>query len=96
MGNKHHRNSQMSDPLWSDRQIEILKSMRDNLSCDDRDLLNKTMIGSLPFEYIGHVCELLNGEFLMNGINEHFEATPYGKEVEAILDIVNRPRLTVD
>lgn len=48
---------------------------------------------SLSFDEIEQVCELLSREFHMKGIDEDFEANVYGKEIEAIIDIVNRPRL---
>lgn len=42
---------------------------------------------------IERACDALSGEFHMNGIDENFEATEYGRLVEALLDVVNRPRL---
>jgi hypothetical protein len=43
---------------------------------------------------IDEACLALNDEYLLNGIDEEFEATDYGKEIEDLIDIVNRPRLT--
>lgn len=48
---------------------------------------------SLGFDEIEEACDLLSEEFHMNGIDESFEANDYGKEVEELIDVVNRPRL---
>lgn len=49
---------------------------------------------NLNFDEIEEVCDLLSGEFLMNGIDRNFEANNYGKEVQDLMDIVNRPRIS--
>ncbi|WSG73674.1 hypothetical protein U8P80_20030 [Rhizobium beringeri] len=49
--------------------------------------------GNLSFEQIEEACDLLSGAFHMNGIDENFEPNDYGKEIEALIDVVNRPRL---
>lgn len=45
-----------------------------------------------PLE-IDELCELISNEFMMNGIEESFEPNGYGRELEKLLDSVNRDRL---
>jgi hypothetical protein len=78
-------------PNLTKRQKAILTKVfkGKNVPCLIRDIENN----NLNFDQIEEACNLLGGEFLMNGIDENFEATSYGIEVEALLDVVNRPRL---
>jgi hypothetical protein len=39
------------------------------------------------------MCSIISDEFLLNGITKDFEANEYGKELENILDNINRSRL---
>jgi hypothetical protein len=39
------------------------------------------------------LCDLISNEFMLNGIQESFEPNDYGKELERLLDAVNRGRL---
>lgn len=52
--------------------------------------------GALNPEEIDLLCELISNEFMMNGILESFEPNEYGKELETLLDSINRPRLQGD
>ena len=75
----------------TERQKAILTA-----AMKDRDVVHwitAIQAGSLSFEQIEEVCELLSGEFHMHGIDESFEPNDYGREVEALIDLVNRPRL---
>ncbi len=47
----------------------------------------------LTFPQIEYVCSKLLADFHMNGIDANFEANSYGKTIEDLIDIVNRPRL---
>ncbi len=42
---------------------------------------------------IDELCELISNEFMMNGIQESYEPNEYGRELEKLLDAVNRGRL---
>lgn len=47
----------------------------------------------LTMDEISSACDFLSNEFHMEGIDENFEATEYGKEVKHLLDVINAPRL---
>lgn len=72
-------------------QVEILEQV-----FKDRDAAQ--WIAAIEHESLNpgqveEACDLLSGEFHMNGIDQNFEATSYGKQIELLLDLVNRPRL---
>jgi hypothetical protein len=75
----------------TDRQKMVLAQIfkDENLEC----LIGKIENESLIFSEIEKACDLISGEFHMKGIDANFEANEYGVEVEALLDVVNRPRL---
>ncbi|MEA9393598.1 hypothetical protein SJI19_24275 [Acerihabitans sp. TG2] len=56
-------------------------------------LAEKLFYGTISSDEIGELCELISNEFLMNGIEENFEPNSYGRELEALMDVVNRRRL---
>lgn len=72
-------------------QIEIIKNVFKNV--DVAAFIRRAKNGELSESEIEESCHALNEEFLLHGIDEEFEATDYGKEVENLLDIINRPRL---
>ena len=51
------------------------------------------MAGTLRPEEIDLLCKLISNEFMMNGIQESFEPNDYGRELETLLDVINRSRL---
>lgn len=57
-------------------------------------LLAEKLINEIisPYE-IDELCELISNEFMMNGIQESYEPNDYGRELEKLLDAVNRGRL---
>ena len=75
----------------TNRQIEIVKKvfLGDNFN----SFIIRIERNELHLQEIEEACLVLNKEFLMNGIDEEFEATSYGKEIEDVIDIINRPRL---
>lgn len=77
--------------VMTERQKAILeKVLRDN---SIPHWMEGVISESLSDDEIDELCLLVNAEFLMHGIDKDFEATPYGKEGEDVLDIVNSPRL---
>jgi len=56
-------------------------------------LAEKLIYGTMSSDEIDELCELISNEFLMNGIGEDFEPNSYGRELEALMDVVNRKRL---
>ena len=71
--------------------MEIIKKVFPNI--DLHTFICRIENNELAHSEIEEACLALNSEFLMNGIDEAYEANDYGKEIEAVIDIVNRPRL---
>ena len=83
----------MNEKYFTERQIEILKNLEKKLEPQDMYILTKTIEGSLPKSDIEAVCQIINNEYLMRGINDSFNPNDYGKELEILIDFVNRPRI---
>ena len=77
----------------TDRQTSILLSLRDNRSNKDVELLNAVINGRLAPNDIQRVCEIINDEYLMKGIDEDYSPNDYGRELESLLNQVNAARL---
>ncbi|MGC6388433.1 hypothetical protein ACMV8I_12335 [Ewingella sp. S1.OA.A_B6] len=60
---------------------------------DHSMIASKIMNNLLTPNEIEDLCGLISNEFMLNGITEDFEPSEYGKELETLLDIVNRKRL---
>jgi len=83
----------MSAGYLTERQIEILKSLRDKADEGTKQLLGRAIGGTLPRGDIEAVCQAINNEYLMKGIKEDYTPSEYGRELEDLLDVVNRPRI---
>ncbi|KFI25662.1 hypothetical protein CG50_04915 [Paenirhodobacter enshiensis] len=49
--------------------------------------------GAATFSEIDILCDLINAEFMMEGILPTYEPNEYGVELESLLDLINRSRL---
>ena len=58
-----------------------------------RSLAEKAINGMLTSDEVEELCNLISNEFMLNGITENFEPNDYGKELENLLDAVNKNRL---
>ena len=56
-------------------------------------LAEKLMTKKISSNEIDELCELISNEFIVNGIQESYEPNEYGRELEKLLDAVNRGRL---
>lgn len=83
----------MNIETMTDRQITILRSLRENVSGKDADLLDDVISGRLAVNDIQRVCEIINDEYLMKGIEEDYSPNEYGLDLENLLNTVNAPRL---
>lgn len=83
----------MSAGYLTERQIEILKSLRDKAYEGTKQLLEHAISGTLGRGDIEAVCQTINDEYLMKGIKEDYTPNEYGRELEGLLDLVNRPRI---
>jgi hypothetical protein len=77
----------------TERQIEILKILREKADQENKHLLDRAIRGSLPVSDTEAVCQIINDEFLMKGIKEDYTPNEYGRELESLLDLINRPRI---
>lgn len=77
----------------TDRQKTIVNSLRLNGSQESQRMLSELENGRLIVVDIDELCNLINNEFLMEGILPNFEPNAYGLELEALLDVVNRSRI---
>jgi hypothetical protein len=84
----------MTSEYLTGRQVEILRYLQDKVTSGKRRLLERVLSNTLPKSEIEKVCQLINDEYLMKGIKEDYSPNEYGRELEDLLDVVNRPRLT--
>ncbi len=82
----------MSAGYLNERQVEILNSLRDKVDEGTKQLLKRAIGAALPRGDIEAVCQAINNEYLMKGIKEDYTPSEYGRELEDIFDVVNRPR----
>jgi hypothetical protein len=77
--------------LLTDYQKLIVN--RSLLEYGNNDWIARIENGKLTSSEINLVIDALSNEFHIKGIDSNYEATLYGKEVEKVIDIVNRIRL---
>ncbi|MCR1767612.1 hypothetical protein [Burkholderia glumae] len=78
----------------TDRQKEILSSLRLKDAGKNAAAFDNVEKGEMTFSEIDALCGLINAEFMMEGILPTFEPNEYGLELERLLDLINRPRLS--
>lgn len=76
------------------RQLALIQSVRDSASARDAEILEQVISGVSADYDIQRVCELINDEYLMKGIGEDYTPNEYGRELEALLNAINAPRLS--
>ena len=77
----------------TERQKTIVNSLRLKGSKESQTILGELENGRLSIADIEELCTLINDEFLMEGIFPSFEPNVYGRELEALLDVVNSARI---
>lgn len=75
------------------RQKDILRALRAKNHGEHSHILENLDKGDIEPENIEPVCGIINEEYMMKGIEPSFEPNDYGRELEGLLDVVNRPRL---
>jgi len=80
--------------LLTDRQKEILNRLRLNDAGENAVAFDNIGRGQMSVENIEALCSVINAEFMMEGILPSFEPNAYGIELENLLDIINRPRVS--
>lgn len=76
------------------RQKVIVNSLHLKCAEKSRHMLGELENGRMIMADIEDLCTLINDEFMMEGILSSFEPNVYGRELEALLDVVNSARLT--
>lgn len=93
MGNKSCGDSAVNNENLTDRQRQILNHLYTEAPVSVKNLIRHTFDGVLARENIEAVCHIINDEYLMKGIKEDYTPNAYGRELEALLDTINRVRL---
>jgi hypothetical protein len=78
---------------FTERQKTIVNSLRLKGSKESQKVLGELESGRLTMADIEGLCNLINDEFMMEGILPSFEPNVYGRELEALLDLVNSARI---
>jgi hypothetical protein len=82
----------MSTSLTND-QFRLLLGICLSAGSPKLCLAEKLINEKISSNEIDELCELISNEFMMNGIQESYEPNEYGRELEKLLDAVNRGRL---
>ena len=77
----------------TNRQVELIEMLSTTGNGVHEDLSGRAAAGTLSSNEIELLCELISNELMMKGIEETFEPNAYGKELEVLLDSVNRQSL---
>ena len=75
-------------------QRELLAFLRDKSDGMYVIAFESVLQGSIDDKYMAVLCNLINEEFMMEGIDENFEPTQYGRNLESLLDVINRSRIS--
>lgn len=78
----------------TERQKTIVKSLRHKGTQEVQHMLDDLENGNLAMADIEGLCAAINAEFMMEGILPSFEPNAHGIELEALLDTVNRARIS--
>jgi hypothetical protein len=78
----------------TDRQNEIISNLRVKDAGKNAAAFDSLVAGEMTFAEIDVICGLVNAEFMMEGILPTFEPNEYGLELERLLDLINKPRLS--
>jgi len=77
----------------TDRQRKIIVSLRTKDAGKNVAAFDNLEKGEVSLPEIGVLCNAINDEFMMEGIQPNFEPNEYGLELEGLLDVINGPRL---
>lgn len=79
--------------LLNPSQQNLIVSLCNDSDASTQSLAEKTIVGILTSNEVEVLCSLISNEFMLNGITESFEPNDYGKELEELLDAVNKIRV---
>lgn len=75
-------------------QRELLIFLRNKSGGVHAIAFESALQGSIDDVCMDRLCNLINEEFMMEGIDETFEPTQYGRKLESLLDVINRSRIS--
>jgi hypothetical protein len=75
------------------RQRDILVALREDATNEKRKYIDRALVNKLDVYDIDVLCRIINDEYLMRGIEKDYSPNPYGRELETLLNTVNKPRL---
>lgn len=78
----------------TDRHREILRALCHAAAKGNRPSIERVIGNTADVNDIDVVCNVINAEYLMHGIERSYEPNTYGRELNELLNTVNRPRLT--
>jgi hypothetical protein len=79
--------------VLNDAQWQLLLELAYLAGEHQLSLTKEFIEGNLLSEETDELCEMISNGFLMDGIEQDFEPNAYGRELEYLLDAVNRERL---
>ncbi|AJJ09332.1 hypothetical protein CH64_3325 [Yersinia rohdei] len=74
-------------------QQNLITALCNISEASKQSLAEKAIAETLILNELEELCSLISNEYMLNGITENFEPNDYGRELEDLLDIVNRRRL---
>jgi hypothetical protein len=78
----------------TERQKAILQSLCLKNKREVQTTFDELAKGRLLVSDIEELCTVINNEFMTEGILPSFEPNAYGLELEVLLDVVNRARIS--
>ncbi|AYR26761.1 hypothetical protein [Herbaspirillum rubrisubalbicans] len=78
----------------TESQKNLLKYLQGKLNDDKTEAFRCALQGNVEMLHVDTLCDLINQEFMMEGIDENFEPNQYGIELEELLDAINKPRVS--
>ncbi len=76
-------------------QLNLLRDLVSRRGPGSIFLVEQLVIGSISSEGREALCALVNDEFCYVGLDESFQPTKEGLMLEALLDEINRPRISL-
>lgn len=77
----------------TERHRELLRALSQAAAREEGLSIERVIGNAADVGDIEAVCKLINDEYLMHGIDGDCEPNAYGRELNELLNVVNRPRL---
>jgi hypothetical protein len=77
----------------TDRQRAIMKDLRIKDAGKNHAAFGNFENGEMSVSDIDVLCDVINAEFMVEGMLPNFEPNEYGLELERLIDVLNGPGL---